>query len=109
MKRFFKVVEKDSDGSAKKPREKENDGEAEVKKKKEPLKFMTWNANSLLLRVKNNWPEFTNLVTTFDPDVIAIQVPFHATPFRFFPYYFIIVVEPIWGTMEFIIFVNHFN
>ncbi|KAL9314041.1 hypothetical protein ACSQ67_019493 [Phaseolus vulgaris] len=73
MKRFFKVVEKDSDGSAKKPRENENDAEAEENKKKEPLKFMTWNANSFLLRVKNNWPNFTNLITTFDPDVIAIQ------------------------------------
>jgi len=100
MKRFFKVVEKDSDGSAKKPRENENDAEAEENKKKEPLKFMTWNANSFLLRVKNNWPNFTNLITTFDPDVIAIQVPFHATPFSFFPFYFIIVVEPIWRTIE---------
>lgn len=86
MKRFFKVVEKDSDGSAKKPRESENDAENEENnKKKEPLKFMTWNANSFLLRVKNNWPDFTKLITTFDPDVIAIQVPFHATPlFHFF-------------------------
>lgn len=73
MKRFFKVVEKDSDGSVKKPRE--NDSEAEESnEKKEPLKFMTWNANSFLLRVKNNWPDFTNLITTFDPDLIAIQV-----------------------------------
>ncbi|KAG5067007.1 hypothetical protein JHK86_010738 [Glycine max] len=72
MKRFFKVVEKDSDGSVKKPRE--NDSEAEESnEKKEPLKFMTWNANSFLLRVKNNWPDFTNLITTFDPDLIAIQ------------------------------------
>ncbi|TKY73598.1 DNA-(apurinic or apyrimidinic site) lyase [Spatholobus suberectus] len=75
MKRFFKVVEKDSDGSVKKPRENDAEAEAEAaeNKKKEPLKFMTWNANSFLLRVKNNWPDFTNLITTFDPDVIAIQ------------------------------------
>ncbi|XP_020235759.1 DNA-(apurinic or apyrimidinic site) lyase isoform X2 [Cajanus cajan] len=73
MKRFFKVVEKDSDGSAKKPRENDAVAEGGENKKKEPLKFMTWNANSFLLRVKNNWPDFTNLITTFDPDVIAIQ------------------------------------
>lgn len=80
MKRFFKVVEKDSDGSVKKPRE--NDSEAEESnEKKEPLKFMTWNANSFLLRVKNNWPDFTNLITTFDPDLIAIQV---LSPFVYF-------------------------
>ncbi|KAK7302193.1 hypothetical protein RJT34_13075 [Clitoria ternatea] len=71
MKRFFKVVEKDSDGSVKKPRE--NEPEEENNKKKEPLKFLTWNANSFLLRVKNNWSQFTNFITTFDPDVIAIQ------------------------------------
>lgn len=34
---------------------------------------MTWNANSFLLRVKNNLPEFTKFVETLDPDVIAIQ------------------------------------
>lgn len=80
MKRFFQPVEKD--GSAKKPtlpqsdKDKDNDnGETSVDgTKKEPLKFLTWNANSFLLRVKNDWPEFTNFVTSFDPDVIAIQV-----------------------------------
>ena len=76
MKRFFKPIEKD--GSAKKPAlspaKKETENEEENKKKREPLKFLTWNANSLLLRVKNNWPDFSNFVTTFDPDVIAIQV-----------------------------------
>ncbi|TXG51347.1 hypothetical protein EZV62_023871 [Acer yangbiense] len=75
MKRFFKPIEKD--GSAKKPAlspaKKETENEEENKKKREPLKFLTWNANSLLLRVKNNWPDFSNFVTTFDPDVIAIQ------------------------------------
>ncbi|PPS04079.1 hypothetical protein GOBAR_AA16596 [Gossypium barbadense] len=45
----------------------------EVDVKKEPLKFLTWNANSLLLRVKSNWPEFSNFVSNLDPDVIAIQ------------------------------------
>jgi hypothetical protein len=71
MKRFFKVVEKDSEKCSKKA--KENENEEKVETKKEPLKFMTWNANSLFLRVKNNWSEFSNFITTFDPDVIAIQ------------------------------------
>ncbi|KAH7528296.1 hypothetical protein FEM48_Zijuj05G0057500 [Ziziphus jujuba var. spinosa] len=78
MKRFFQPVEKD--GSAKKPAispskmDKDENGEiSEDSTTKEPLKFLTWNANSFLLRVKNNWPEFTNFVTSFDPDVIAIQ------------------------------------
>lgn len=79
MKRFFKVIEKDSEKCSKKPKENENEEEKkqdeneEEATKKEPLKFMTWNANSLLLRVKNNWSEFSNFITTFDPDVIAIQ------------------------------------
>lgn len=80
MKRFFKPIEKE--GSAKKPtlspskKDGENNCETsqEENKKEEPLKFVTWNANSLLLRVKNNWPEFSKFVTNFDPDVIAIQV-----------------------------------
>jgi len=78
MKRFFKVIEKDSEKCSKKPKENENEEEKkedenDEETKKEPLKFMTWNANSLLLRVKNNWSEFSNFITTFDPDVIAIQ------------------------------------
>lgn len=79
MKRFFKVIEKDSEKCSKKAKENENEEEEkkqyenEEETKKEPLKFMTWNANSLLLRVKNNWSEFSNFITTFDPDVIAIQ------------------------------------
>ncbi|GMY15018.1 DNA-(apurinic or apyrimidinic site) lyase [Fagus crenata] len=68
MKRFFKPVAKE--GSSKKPCLSQAE---KVEEKGEPSKFMTWNANSFLLRVKNNWPEFTNFVTTFDPDVIAIQ------------------------------------
>ncbi|XP_022923651.1 DNA-(apurinic or apyrimidinic site) lyase [Cucurbita moschata] len=76
MKRFFKPIEKE--GSSKKaalsPSLKDgDDSEASVSDKKEPLKFITWNANSLLLRVKNDWPEFTKFVTNFDPDIIAIQ------------------------------------
>uniref|UniRef100_A0A7N2RBF3 Endonuclease/exonuclease/phosphatase domain-containing protein n=1 Tax=Quercus lobata TaxID=97700 RepID=A0A7N2RBF3_QUELO len=68
MKRFFKPVEKE--GSSKKPSlsqpEKEEDVSLSNESKGEPSKFMTWNANSFLLRVKNNWPEFTKLVTSFD-------------------------------------------
>lgn len=81
MKRFFKPIEKD--GSAKKPAlfpsKKDGDNPEinnEETSKKDPLKFVSWNANSLLLRVKNDWPEFSKFVTTFDPDVIAIQVSF---------------------------------
>ncbi|KAJ9140222.1 hypothetical protein P3X46_030895 [Hevea brasiliensis] len=81
MKRFFKPIEKD--GSAKKPAlsAKQEDGEkrelsaseGNCENKKEPLKFITWNANSFLLRVKTNWPEFSKFISSLDPDVIAIQ------------------------------------
>ncbi|KAK1290744.1 Apurinic endonuclease-redox protein [Acorus calamus] len=88
MKRFFKPIEKD--GSFKKPnlssssspsqspspskKEEETDGsEKAAAEEVEPSKFLTWNANSLLLRVKNNWPEFSSFVRSLDPDVIAIQ------------------------------------
>ena len=91
MKRFFKPIEKD--GSAKKPTRSTNQEESEKKEaseleetnsngntmKKEPLKFVTWNANSLLLRVKNNWPEFSKFVSDINPDVIAIQVKNEST------------------------------
>ncbi|XP_057791512.1 DNA-(apurinic or apyrimidinic site) endonuclease [Salvia miltiorrhiza] len=86
MKRFFKAVEKD--GSFKKPAlsplsspakdsEKPTENAAATENnetsKKEPSKFLTWNANSLLLRIKNNWTEFSKFVENLDPDVIAIQ------------------------------------
>ncbi|KAF9605028.1 hypothetical protein IFM89_013194 [Coptis chinensis] len=79
MKRFFQPVNKD--GSLfKKPNLSPTpapvdkaDNENEEKNKKEPLKFVTWNANSFLLRVKNNWPQFTSFIHKLDPDVIAIQ------------------------------------
>ncbi|XP_026404827.1 DNA-(apurinic or apyrimidinic site) lyase-like isoform X2 [Papaver somniferum] len=86
MKRFFQPVEKDgslkkkpaltTSSSPSKPEEKEEqNGESVVvtEEKRDPLKFISWNANSFLLRVKNNWPEFTKFIATFDPDVIAIQ------------------------------------
>ncbi|XP_071902057.1 DNA-(apurinic or apyrimidinic site) endonuclease-like isoform X2 [Coffea arabica] len=84
MKRFFKPVEKDGSSkkanvSASSPFSSVNDGEetAEISSengdKKEPLKFLTWNANSFLLRAKNDWPEFSKFVENLDPDIIAIQ------------------------------------
>ncbi|KAL9156220.1 hypothetical protein ABFS82_09G060200 [Erythranthe guttata] len=86
MKRFFKPVERDS--PSKKPtlsssssplKESETPTENasaaidEDTTKKEPSKFLTWNANSFLLRVKNNWTDFSKFLETLDPDVIAIQ------------------------------------
>lgn len=82
MKRFFKPVEKD--GPSKKPCSSSSSSSSPAPaggvnaeasaSKAEPLKFLTWNANSLLLRVKNNWAEFSKFIQTLDPDVIAIQV-----------------------------------
>ncbi|KAH9613819.1 hypothetical protein KSS87_021710 [Heliosperma pusillum] len=81
LKRFFKPIEKD--GSAKKPTlsskspEKNPNEDEEINgdnvHNQEPLKFLTWNVNSLLLRVKNNWSDFSNFITSLDPDIIAIQ------------------------------------
>ncbi|XP_039146240.1 DNA-(apurinic or apyrimidinic site) endonuclease [Dioscorea cayenensis subsp. rotundata] len=81
MKRFFKPVEKD--GPSKKPCSSSSSSSSPAPaggvnaeasaSKAEPLKFLTWNANSLLLRVKNNWAEFSKFIQTLDPDVIAIQ------------------------------------
>lgn len=84
MKRYFQAVEKD--GSAKKPTlspsKKDNNDETPSEQgtttKKEPLKFLTWNANSFLLRVKNDWLSLTDFVSQFDPDVISIQVALSA-------------------------------
>ncbi|CAB4280593.1 unnamed protein product [Prunus armeniaca] len=73
MKRFFRPVEKD--GSAKKPTLSSSSENGEISgegSKKEPLKFITWNANSFLLRVKKNWPEFTKFITSFDPDEVRM-------------------------------------
>lgn len=99
MKRFFKPIEKE--GSAKKPSlssdcasavkpEGEGEGEALAKgenaneeTKKDPIRFLTWNANSLLLRIKNDWPQFSSFVQTLDPDIICIQVLFSLSCFVF--------------------------
>ncbi|WCJ36193.1 DNA-(apurinic or apyrimidinic site) endonuclease [Euphorbia peplus] len=79
MKRFFKPIQKE--GSAKKPALSTEKEDAETTPDeisngdtiKEPLKFVTWNANSFLLRAKNDWPQFSSFVTALDPDVIAVQ------------------------------------
>lgn len=74
LKRFFQPIEKD--GGSKKPALSTMDDEerkTEDGQIKEPLKFLTWNANSFLLRAKNNGPEFSKFVATLDPDIIAIQ------------------------------------
>ncbi|MQL97244.1 hypothetical protein Taro_029937, partial [Colocasia esculenta] len=86
MKRFFQPVPKE--GSAKKLAlsatappldEAEGPGAAgpasavSEGENREPLKFLTWNANSLLLRAKNDWPEFSKFVEDLDPDVICFQ------------------------------------
>ncbi|KAI4329516.1 hypothetical protein MLD38_027897 [Melastoma candidum] len=81
MKRFFKPLEKDGPDQKKAalsspahPQSSSSDPPSDTDaNKKEPLKFVTWNANSLLLRVKNDWTHFSNFVSHLDPDVIAIQ------------------------------------
>ncbi|KAH0468226.1 hypothetical protein IEQ34_003259 [Dendrobium chrysotoxum] len=91
MKRFFQPVKKDGSFPSKKPSLSSADPlhstvgdlvsvegthpvEAGERERREPCKFLTWNANSLLLRMKKDLPEFSNLVQTLDPDAIAIQV-----------------------------------
>uniref|UniRef100_A0A1D1Y8W6 DNA-(apurinic or apyrimidinic site) endonuclease n=1 Tax=Anthurium amnicola TaxID=1678845 RepID=A0A1D1Y8W6_9ARAE len=84
MKRFFQPVAKE--GSSKKPAlsaapppqpptltDADGGGTEDGGAKQEPLKFLTWNANSFLLRAKNDWPEFSKFVHALDPDVICIQ------------------------------------
>lgn len=39
-----------------------------------PSTFMTWNANSFLLRIKKDSHEFQKSIEQHDPDIIAIQV-----------------------------------
>ena len=86
MKRFFQPVPKDgspskkrhaaatetSDGPASAGAGAGGDGEG--RPAEEPRKFLTWNANSLLLRMKSDWPAFSQLVARLDPDVICVQV-----------------------------------
>lgn len=81
MKRFFKSVERD--GSFKRLATTRGDdvnsaavgGDPEKQpERREPTKFMSWNTNSFLLRLKNNREEVLALLGRLDPDVIAIQV-----------------------------------
>jgi hypothetical protein len=77
MKGFFKAVERD--GSFKKETLSQGGGgggyAADGKtKKREPNKFMAWNVNSFLVRLKSNRDEVLFLLHRLDPDVIAIHV-----------------------------------
>ncbi|GJN41355.1 hypothetical protein PR202_gn00718 [Eleusine coracana subsp. coracana] len=82
MKRFFQPVPKEGSAAKKRPAAvtysgnatgAAGDGDGEGKPGEEPRKFLTWNANSLLLRMKNDWPAFSKFVARLDPDVICIQ------------------------------------
>nr|AAL73527.2 putative AP endonuclease [Sorghum bicolor] len=97
MKRFFQPVAKDGSPSKKRQAaaaEPEGGpasagaatgGDGEGRPAEEPRKFLTWNANSLLLRMKSDWPAFSQLVARLDPDVICVQVVLRAlstSPFK---------------------------
>ena len=75
MKRFFQPVAGGASKKAKPGEEKEKEGEEEVVGRSDPLTFMTWNANSLLGRLKNQGDKdaFFKYVKDNDPDVIALQ------------------------------------
>lgn len=82
MKRFFKSVRRE--GSFK--RLAASCGEngtpicfREDSEKREPSKFMSWNANSFFLRSKSNREKVFSPLRRLDPDVIAIQVPISLT------------------------------
>ena len=71
MKRFFQPVAKEGASKKMAISDKEDGDEGD---KRGPRKFLTWNANSLLLRVKNDWTEFSKFVQALDPDAICLQV-----------------------------------
>ncbi|XP_024364248.1 DNA-(apurinic or apyrimidinic site) endonuclease [Physcomitrium patens] len=76
MKRFFKSIGRE--GSFKRlATSRGEDGTPtcarEDSEKREPTKFMSWNTNSFLLRLKTNREEVLSLLRRLDPDVIAIQ------------------------------------
>lgn len=76
MKRFFKSIGRE--GSFKRLATSRGDDEtpncaSEDSEKREPTKFMSWNTNSFLLRLKTNREEFFSVLRSLDPDVIAIQ------------------------------------
>lgn len=95
MKRFFQPVPKDGSPAKKRPASSDSDslggdapalspaaaacaiGEGDsppAPREEEPRRFVTWNANSLLLRMKSDWPAFCQFVSRVDPDVICVQV-----------------------------------
>ncbi|XP_020172166.1 DNA-(apurinic or apyrimidinic site) endonuclease [Aegilops tauschii subsp. strangulata] len=85
MKRFFQPVLKDGSPAKKRPAGAATsdcvDGPAPTAADaggdgppgEEPRRFVTWNANSLLLRMKSDWPAFCQFVARVDPDVICVQ------------------------------------
>lgn len=85
MKRFFQPVPKDGSPAKKRSAVAADSGDGPVatggggggkeegSPSEEPRKFLTWNANSLLLRMKSDWPAFSQFISRLDPDVICIQ------------------------------------
>ncbi|KAJ1280721.1 hypothetical protein BS78_04G254300 [Paspalum vaginatum] len=83
MKRFFQPVPKDGSPAKKRPGVAADSsdgptatgagGKEEGSPSEEPRKFLTWNANSLLLRMKSDWPAFSQFIARLDPDVICVQ------------------------------------
>ncbi|XP_062203518.1 DNA-(apurinic or apyrimidinic site) endonuclease [Phragmites australis] len=80
MKRFFQPVPKDGCPAKKRPATASDSSDAltaagggEGTPGEEPRNFLTWNANSLLLRMKSGWPAFSQFVARLDPDVICVQ------------------------------------
>jgi hypothetical protein len=97
MKRFFQPVPKDGSPAKKRLAAAADSGDGsgaadcaggKGELDEEPRKFLTWNANSLLLRMKNDWPAFSQFVTRLDPDVICVQVSDHGVRFRALPWIF---------------------
>jgi hypothetical protein len=83
MKRFFQPVPKDGSPAKKRSAAAADSSDAPAvtggggvdgSPGEEPRKFLTWNANSLLLRMKSDWSAFSQLVARLDPDVICVQV-----------------------------------
>lgn len=71
MKRFFQPVA----AAASKKAKPGEDGDGCGGERPDPLTFMTWNANSLLgrLRKEGDRANFFAYVKEHDPDVIALQ------------------------------------
>ncbi|CAM0957297.1 unnamed protein product [Alopecurus aequalis] len=99
MKRFFQAVPKDGSPAKKRPTgavasDCADSPEAAAASGgvggegvpcEEPRRFVTWNANSLLLRMKSDWPAFCEFVARLDPDVICVQTVLRAlssSPFK---------------------------